>query len=121
MMSAGSGMEMDHLPGAEEAPLGVFPLSVDRVTSAQEDLSKCRKFLSELANFDTAKFLELERLKAEQAQENQLLKQQMADLAKDNRSLQEKNKLITKKHRDEMERFKRMLKDADKQLAKTLQ
>ena len=60
----------------------------------------------ELANYDNAKFLLLEKLRAEQAQENQLLKQRMAELAKDkealekrNKSLQEKNKSITKNHK----------------------
>ena len=45
MTIADSGMGMGHLPVAEEAPLKDFPLSADRVRSAQEDLSKCQKFL----------------------------------------------------------------------------
>lgn len=69
--------------------------------------------------YDPAKLLELEQSKVQQAQENQILKQQVAELAKD-KSLQEKNKSITKKHKDEMEKFDKMLRDADKQLAESL-
>jgi len=48
----------------------------------------------------------LERLRSKQAQENQLLEQRVAEIAKDkealekrNKSLQEKNKSITKNHK----------------------
>lgn len=51
--------------------------------------------------YDPAKLLELEQSKVQQAQENQILKQQVAELAKD-KSLQEKNKSITKKHKDKI-------------------
>jgi len=64
--------------------------------------------LQELEDYDAAKSLELEKFKAEQSQENQLLKEQIAKLAEDkktleerNKSLQEKNKSISKNHKGE--------------------
>jgi len=70
MTIADSGMRMGHLPVAEEAPLKDSLLSADRVKSAQEFVK-----IPEIpiADYDNAKFLELEKLRAEQAQENQLL------------------------------------------------
>lgn len=38
---AESGMDMGHLPIAEEVPVENFPLSTDKIKSAQEKLSEC--------------------------------------------------------------------------------
>ena len=64
--------------------------------------------MQELADYEAAKSQELERFKAEQSQENQLLKEQLAKLAEDkkdlkerNKSLQERNKSIPKSHKGE--------------------
>lgn len=88
----------------------------------QQNMVECQNFLTELEHYEAAKSQELEKFKAEQNQENKLLKEQIAKLAEDkkaleerNKSLQERNKSISKKHKDDLEKFGKMLKDADKQ------
>lgn len=128
---AGAEREVAPLSTGEDSfsavPAQDLPLTGDKIKLMRQNMSECQKLLSELEDYDAAKSLELEKFKAEQSQENQLLKEQIAKLAEDkktleerNKSLQEKNKSISKNHKDDLEKFGKMLKDADKQLVEAM-
>lgn len=97
-MEVGAEREVAPPPTRDDSPAAVpnqgLPLTGDKIKLMQQNMAECQKFLTELAGYEAAKSQELERFKAVQGRENQLLKEQITKLVEDKKTLEERNKSL---------------------------